>query len=65
MEEVRIMGRVPKNFNATFIAMIPKVDCLGTFEGFRPISLCNCLCKIISKILVLRLKPFLFSFIST
>jgi hypothetical protein len=56
-------GRSPVNINTTFIALIPKVDYPETFEGFRPISLCNCLYKIISKVLVVRLKPLLSNFI--
>jgi hypothetical protein len=64
VEEVRISGKVPLNINSTFIDMIPKVNCLETFEGFRPVSLCNCLYKIISKVLAERIKPMLSNFIS-
>jgi hypothetical protein len=65
VEEVRLSGKVPRNINATFISLIPKVDCLETFEGFQPISLCNFLYKIIAKVLVVRIKPFLSNFILT
>jgi hypothetical protein len=64
VEEVRTSGRVPVSFNSTFIALIPKVDCPETFEGFRPISLCNCIYKIISKVIVVRLKTVLSEVIS-
>jgi hypothetical protein len=56
VEEVRTYGRVHVSFNSTFIALIPKVDCPKTFDGFRPISLCNCIYKIISKVIAVRLK---------
>jgi len=53
-----------KEQNHTFIALIPKR--LGPFlaSHFRPISLCNIIYKIISKILVNRLKGLLHLFIS-
>lgn len=38
---------------------IPKVDDPKTFRDFRPISLCNVLLKLISKIMVRRIRPFL------
>jgi hypothetical protein len=42
--------------NATFIAIIPKSDKPDSFGGFRPISLCNMVYKIITKIIVARIK---------
>eukprot|EP01018_Ginkgo_biloba_P032610 Gb_14068 [translate_table: standard] len=42
IEEVRLTEKVQGNFNSTFIALIPKIDCPENFDGFRPISLCNC-----------------------
>jgi hypothetical protein len=59
VEEVRTSGKVMGSFNSTFISLIPKVDKLGTFDDFRPISLCNYIYKIISKVLAVRLKKFL------
>jgi hypothetical protein len=51
--------------NHTFIALIPKR--LGAFavQHFWPISLCNIIYKIISKLLANRLKPLLSKIIST
>lgn len=43
--------------NHTNIALIPKVDNPETVSNFRPISLCNVTYKIITKIMVNRLKP--------
>jgi len=59
VEEFRSSRNVHVNINTTFIALIFKVDFPKTFERFRPISLCNYLYKVISKVLVVRLKPLL------
>ena len=45
--------------NHTFITLIPKNLGACNFNHFRSISLCNFYYKIISKILVLRLRPIL------
>lgn len=44
--------------------MIPKIDRPTTLSDFRPIGLCNVLYKIISKILVTRLKLLLDKIVS-
>ncbi len=55
---------MPVEFNQTLIALIPKRKGPKNLNHFRPISLCNTVYKIVTKILVLRLKPLLSSFIS-
>eukprot|EP00253_Pinus_taeda_P036400 PITA_36400 len=59
VEESRRKGEIYSPFNATFITLIPKKEDPVSFEDFRPISLCNCVYKIIAKIIVVRLKPVL------
>jgi hypothetical protein len=64
VEESRRKGRVSGAPNATFLALIPKRDEPKTFEGFRPISLCNLAYKIITKIIATIIKDSLSTGIS-
>lgn len=43
----------------TLIVLIPKIDHPVHLKNFRPISLCNVVYKVISKVLVQRLRPYL------
>jgi hypothetical protein len=51
-------------FNSTFLALIPKKDEPLSFEDFRSISLCNCIYKIVAKLISRHLKPILSEAIS-
>lgn len=59
VEDSRRRGRISSAIKSTFIALIPKTDAPSSFDDFWPISLCNCLYKIIAKIIANRLKPIL------
>ena len=56
--------QIPKEFNYTFVTLIPKVKNPERISEFRPISLCNVIYKLISKVLANRLKPLLPSIVS-
>jgi len=52
-------GRLLRQINRTFLALIPKRDNPSETHHFRPISLCNTVYKTIFKIWVSRLRPLL------
>lgn len=53
------MGELPDGVNRTLVCLIPKVKAPQTIADLRPISLCNVLMRILSKVLSNRLKPCL------
>lgn len=52
VEESRCNKRMHPTWNATFIALIPKVEKVEEPHGFRPIALCNVIYKILATIIV-------------
>ena len=57
-------GFIDPKIAATLFVLIPKIDNPVHLRNFRPISLCNVIYKIITKVMVNRLRPFLDEIIS-
>ena len=56
--------KMPEYLNRTHIALIPKVQGPETLGNYCPISLSNTVYKVVTKIIVARLRPFLDKLIS-
>lgn len=54
-----LMGFLPKGLNSTILSLIPKRSEAKEMKDYRPISCCNVLYKVISKLLANRLKRIL------
>jgi hypothetical protein len=59
VEESKRNGRMHAPFNSAFLYLIPKKDEPLSFDEFRPISLCNCIYKIVEKFIARHIKPIL------
>jgi len=55
---------MPKGVNSSLIVLIPKIANPSITHHFGPISLCNVVYKVISKLLVAKLRPHLDKIIS-
>lgn len=67
IEEVKrafIERKVPSNLNKTHIALIPTIQGPKTLGNYKPISLCNIVYKIVTKVIIARLRPHLDKLIS-
>jgi hypothetical protein len=64
VKESQHSGKVLGSFNKTFLALIPKKKEVASFEDFHPISCCNLIYKLISKVIANRLNPILNKIIS-
>ncbi|KAF7842169.1 reverse transcriptase [Senna tora] len=53
------LSNIPPDWNKSLICLIPKINNPSELKNFRPISLCTTLYKIVSKIIVNRLKPLI------
>ncbi|XP_065622950.1 uncharacterized protein LOC136064750 [Quercus suber] len=58
------LGVIPEYLNKTLITLIPKFQYPESLANYRSTSLCNLVYKIISKILVARIRPLLSNLIS-
>lgn len=66
-EEVRNAFKdstIPLHLNETLITLIPKCPEANCLNSFRPISLCNTVYKVVTKIIVKRVRPLLPKLIS-
>ena len=50
-------GKVLEYLNETLITLIPKCQSPESLNNYRPISLCNLIYKVVSKIIVNRIRP--------
>ena len=64
VEETHSNRSIGEVLNSTFLTLIPKKDRLKSCLDYRPISLCNLLYKLITKIIAERIKPILGQYIS-
>ena len=64
VQNIFISGKMLKEVNNSFIVLIPKTQNPSVINHFRPISLCNTIYKIISKLMVDRLRYVLPKLIS-
>ncbi|GKU87915.1 hypothetical protein SLEP1_g2242 [Rubroshorea leprosula] len=65
--EIRLvfsMGIISEAWNASLIALVPKVQNPESISQFRPIGLCNVVYKIVTKLIVLRLRGLIGDLIS-
>jgi hypothetical protein len=53
------VGRIHGDLNSIFLFLIHKKENADSFGNFRPISCCNVVYKLISKIIARRLRPVL------
>ncbi|XP_042515366.1 uncharacterized protein LOC122089737 [Macadamia integrifolia] len=52
-------GKLPNGVNNSFVTLIPKVEGAISLDKFRPISMANFFCKVLSKIMAERLSCLL------
>lgn len=57
-------GTILEYINDTLITLIPKCQYLETLNNYRPISLCNTVYKVVSKIIVGRIRPLISKLVS-
>lgn len=56
-------GQIQEGIGETLISLISRRQSPTSFADFRPISLCNVVYKLITKIIASRLRPILCSYI--
>lgn len=64
VKEAFCYGEVPEFLNKTLVTLIPKHPSATNLSNFQPISLCNTVYKLITKIFVAQIRPLLSDLIS-
>ena len=59
VQEAFLRGTIDLRIVDTLIVLIPKTDQPTHLKSFRPITLCNVIYKIVTKVMINRLRPFL------
>lgn len=57
-------GVIPEYLNETLFTLIPKCQYPETLNNYRPISLCKTVYKVVSKIIVRRIRPLIIKLVS-
>ena len=58
VKEIFRSGTMPNHLNETLITLIPKFPGVDNLGSFRPISSCNTIYKVVTKMIVKRLRPY-------
>lgn len=64
VEDSRHSGHILDSLNRTYITLVPNIDKPSGFSDYHPISLCNALYKLITKVIADRMKLVLRKVIS-
>ena len=64
VKQVFLQRKILEYLNSTSVVLIPKIQSPKSIGSYRPISLCNSVYKVITKIIVGRLRPYLDKLIS-
>ena len=64
MKQIFTSQTMPEYLNRTFITLIPKCNTPESLSNYRPISLCNTIYKIVTKVIVARIRPMLSNLVS-
>ena len=64
VKQIFSTAKIPGYLNETLITLIPKCKCPESLNNFCPISLCNSVYKVVTKVIMARIRPLLDGIIS-
>ena len=64
IKDIFLKKKIPEYLNQTLITLIPKIKGPESLGNYRPISLCNTVYKLVTKIIIARFRPHLNKLIS-